>query len=72
MSWEGAVVGVKVLEDKDRRWHFLQFAAKLWMNHFPGQLNVQRVTKKKKKNLVLLELPGPAGVKPLNHPCHTE
>lgn len=46
MSWEGAVVGVKVLEDEDRRWHFLQFAAKLWLNHFPGQLSVQRLTKK--------------------------
>lgn len=46
MSWEGAMVGVKVLEEEDKRWHFLQLAAKLWLNHFPGQPGVQTVTQK--------------------------
>ena len=46
MSWEEAVAGVKVLEEEERRWHFLRFAAKLWLNRFPGQPGVQTVTQK--------------------------
>lgn len=45
-SWEGAVAGVKVLEEEDRRRRFVRFAARLWLSPFPGQPGVRTATQK--------------------------